>query len=104
MLPAIPLVFLTFMLPESPRWLMIKGRDQEALHTLARLHARGNINDEFVRGEFDLMRAKVLEEAAMNQSWSLVSQLESPADGRSSATEPTSARSCTELFFSSRSK
>lgn len=72
MLPAIPLVFLTFMLPESPRWLMIKGRDQEALHTLARLHARGNINDEFVRGEFDLMRAKVLEEAAMNQSWSLI--------------------------------
>lgn len=23
--PAIPLVFLTFFMPESPRWLMIKG-------------------------------------------------------------------------------
>lgn len=73
MLPAVPLVFLTFLLPESPRWLMIQGREEESLQTLGRLHARGNINDTFVQGEFDLMRRKVLEEAALDQSWGLVS-------------------------------
>jgi hypothetical protein len=80
---------------------MIKGREEEALRTLARLHARGNANDLFVRGEFDLMRSKVLEEAAMDQSWSLVS-LHSRVEltGRSLATAPTSAKSSTASSFS----
>ncbi|WWC86547.1 uncharacterized protein L201_001424 [Kwoniella dendrophila CBS 6074] len=72
MAPAVPLLLLSFLLPESPRWLMIKGREEEALRTLARLHARGNENDAFVRGEFLTMREKVGEEAAQNQSWSLI--------------------------------
>nr|XP_018267441.1 glucose transporter [Kwoniella dejecticola CBS 10117]OBR89599.1 glucose transporter [Kwoniella dejecticola CBS 10117] len=72
MAPAVPLLLLSFLLPESPRWLMIKGRDEDALRTLARLHARGNTNDPFVRGEWLAMKEKLGQEAAIDQSWSLI--------------------------------
>lgn len=52
---------------------MIKGRGEDALKSLARLHARGNINDHFVQGEYQEMQTKVTEEAAMEGGWSLVS-------------------------------
>lgn len=56
----------------TDRWLMIKGREEEALHNLAKLHARGDINDPFVRGEFEEMRRKVHEEAANEAGWGAV--------------------------------
>lgn len=49
MLPAVPLALLIHAFPESPRWLAMKGRHEDALHTLARLHANGNTEDIFVR-------------------------------------------------------
>jgi hypothetical protein len=49
MLPAIPLALLIHAFPESPRWLAMKGRHDEALNTLARLHSNGNTDDLFVR-------------------------------------------------------
>lgn len=92
MAPAIPLVFLTFLMPESPRWLMMQGercdgplsngpdsvsarlagREEEALRNLAKLHARGNINDPFVIGEMAEMRAKIDEERGQSAGWSQI--------------------------------
>lgn len=46
------------------RWLMINGREVDALKTLARLHPQGNLDDPFVRGKFPEMKIKVAEEAA----------------------------------------
>ena len=48
---------------------MIKGREEDALQALARLHARGNCNDNFVRGEFAEIREKIAEEAKIESSW-----------------------------------
>lgn len=69
MVPAVPLLFVTLVLPESPRWLMIKGREEEALQVLAQLHARGDTSDPLVQGEFAEMREKVSSEASVDSGW-----------------------------------
>jgi Na+/melibiose symporter-like transporter len=53
MLPAVVLAALILLFPESPRWLIDNGRPEEGLRTLAKLHAHGDVNDAFVRGEYD---------------------------------------------------
>lgn len=55
------------------RWLIIKGHDEKALRSLARLHAKGDESDPFVLGEFAAIKNKVEAEAVMQQSWRLVS-------------------------------
>lgn len=41
-LPSVIQVIFIMFGPESPRWLVGKGREQEALETLAYYHANGN--------------------------------------------------------------
>jgi hypothetical protein len=48
---------------------MLKGRKEEALHNLARLHARGDINDAFVQAEYAELDAKVSAEAQISSGW-----------------------------------
>ncbi|KAI9279697.1 general substrate transporter [Umbelopsis sp. AD052] len=58
-LPSILLFFGMFVLPYSPRWLVDKNRNEEALHTLARLHAEGNTEDPYVVQEYNEIVAYV---------------------------------------------
>ncbi|KAH6683205.1 MFS sugar transporter-like protein [Halenospora varia] len=62
MIPAIFLGALIFLFPESPRWLMDHGRPEEGLETLARLHSNGNIDDPWVRAEFDQIQDSITYE------------------------------------------
>lgn len=41
-LPSVIQIFLIWFCPESPRWLVSKGKDAQALKTLAYYHADGN--------------------------------------------------------------
>ncbi|UPK97136.1 hypothetical protein LCI18_008071 [Fusarium solani-melongenae] len=61
--PAGILSALIFLFPESPRWLLQKGKDEQGLATLARLHSQGNTHDPWVMAEFQQIQLQVATEA-----------------------------------------
>ena len=52
-------VLLIWFVPESPRYLVSKGKDAQALKTLAYYHADGNAEDPLVRYEFEEIKAAI---------------------------------------------
>lgn len=59
-LPSVLQVALIFFCPESPRWLIDKGREDQALQTLAYYHADGNTEDPLVRYEFEEIKTAIV--------------------------------------------
>ncbi|KAI8333275.1 general substrate transporter [Choanephora cucurbitarum] len=57
--PAIVLFFGAMFLPYSPRWLVSKGRNAEALEVLAKLHGNGDQTDPRVVGEYEDIVAQI---------------------------------------------
>jgi MFS family permease len=58
-IPALILATLILLFPESPRWLIDHNRPDEGLKTLAKLHANGDVDDPWVRAEFDQIRESI---------------------------------------------
>ena len=62
MAPSVVLCYL-FFIPESPRYLVRRGRSDEAIRILAKYHANGDTDDELVKYEYhEICHAIKLEE------------------------------------------
>lgn len=75
-LPAVLQVLLIWFVPESPRYLVSKGKEAQALKTLAYYHADGDETNPLVKYEFEEIRAAIEfdRRVAANVSWkSLIS-------------------------------
>ncbi|KAG6808601.1 hypothetical protein H0H92_003576 [Tricholoma furcatifolium] len=71
-IPAVLQVIFIWFCPESPRFLVSKGREEEALKTLAYYHADGNQEDPLVKFEFDEIKSAIEfdRNVAANVGWS----------------------------------
>ena len=68
--PALYLIIVAWWLPESPRWLVSKGREEEALEFLVKYHGDGNPDDPLVHFEFNEMKEAIAREKEANMiSW-----------------------------------
>jgi MFS family permease len=69
---AIGVIFLVFALPESPRWLMTNGRDQEAIDVLCQFYDK-EPSDEYVTSEIASIHQAIQLELSSNNSDSFLS-------------------------------
>ncbi|KAI8949774.1 guanine deaminase [Xylaria longipes] len=57
--PSLVQIAFIFLVPESPRWLITKERNEEAYDILAKYHAEGDRESEFVKAEFAQLQATI---------------------------------------------
>ncbi|KAJ7599031.1 hexose transporter [Mycena floridula] len=70
-LPAVLQILLIWFVPESPRFLVSKGKDAQALKVLSYYHANGDDTDPLVKYEFEEIKAAIEFDrtVAANVSW-----------------------------------
>ncbi|KKK15252.1 hexose transporter protein, partial [Aspergillus ochraceoroseus] len=69
-IPSVCQLFLIWTVPESPRWLISKGKLDKAKKVLAYVHAQGDEDDELVNVEFEEIQQTIqLEKELESNSW-----------------------------------
>ncbi|KAM0546451.1 hypothetical protein ACHAPJ_010807, partial [Fusarium lateritium] len=75
LLQAAPAIFQLvgiYFMPESPRWLIAKGRSAEAHAILTKYHGNNDPDDEFVTLEFQQMKGVIETELANETGWKTI--------------------------------
>lgn len=68
--PSLLQICTVYCLPESPRWLVSRDREDEAFAVLTKYHAEGDANSEIVQAEMAQIRSTIkLELENSKQSW-----------------------------------
>ncbi|KAG8965040.1 hypothetical protein FRC03_000995 [Tulasnella sp. 419] len=67
--PSLVVILAVWFLPESPRWLMANGRDEDALNFLARFHGGGNRNDPVVQLEWAEFKEGIALDGSDKRWW-----------------------------------
>ncbi|KAI5860938.1 general substrate transporter [Durotheca rogersii] len=70
MCPSLVQIAFTFLLPESPRWLVSQDRSEEAYEILVKYHGEDDRESEFVKAEFAQIQATInIELEHSSKSW-----------------------------------
>lgn len=67
LIPALAFFLLLFMVPRSPRWLMIKGKEEEAKNVLVRIHGQELADKEFFEIKESIQKEGKLKKASIFQ-------------------------------------
>jgi len=68
--PSLLQICTVFLLPESPRWLASKDRDEEAYAILVKYHAEGDVDSILAKAEMAQIKSTIqLEFEISKQSW-----------------------------------
>ncbi|PBK72365.1 general substrate transporter [Armillaria solidipes] len=71
--PALIMIILISFVPESPRWLIKNGREEEAKAFLAKYHANGKADDELVAFEYaEIQEALRMERETKQDTWKVI--------------------------------
>jgi hypothetical protein len=71
-IPLAILIPLTFFIPETPRWLVLKDRTDQALQVIRKLHQTPD-NEAFIQGEYqEIMDQIHAEREMLKPSWGQV--------------------------------
>jgi SP family xylose:H+ symportor-like MFS transporter len=67
LVPALLFFVLLFMVPKSPRWLMIKGQEEEAMNVLTSIHGKEMADKEFVEIKNSIQKEGKVQKASIFQ-------------------------------------
>lgn len=71
-IPLVILIPLTFVLPETPRWQISKGKNDQAIATLRRLH-KGTNSEAFIQGEYqEIVDQITAEKEQLKPTWTQI--------------------------------